>query len=103
MNKKDLIDEFITKHVFPQFREVKYPIHEDNYDGRYFSIGLNDNEHVAAMSNFDTDLLIIPQKWVLLKSMFSLTEDETIVVLGRWFSENVPHLSFGKIQLLRYP
>jgi hypothetical protein len=103
MNKKDLIDEFITKHVFPQFREVIHPIHEYNHNGRYFAIGLNDDEHVAAMSHFDKDLLIGPPKWGTVQAMFSLTEDETIITLGRWFRKNVPLLSFDKIQLLRYP
>ena len=99
MNKKDLIDEFITKHVFPQFREVE-PI---NLNGRYFSIGLNDNERVAAMSHFDNDLLISPTKWWAVQAMFSLTEDETVNVLKSWFSKNVPLLSFARISLLRYP
>jgi hypothetical protein len=96
---EQLIDEFITKHVFPQFREVE-PI---NLNGRYFSIGLNDNERVAAMSHFDNDLLISPTKWGIVQGMFSLTEDETVNVLESWFSKNVPLLSFARISLLRYP
>ena len=100
---EELINEFITKHVFPQFREVIHPIHHYNHDGRYFSIGLNDNERVAAMSHFDNDLLISPPKWSAVQAMFSLTEDETIITLGIWFRKNVPHLSFARISLLRYP
>ena len=96
---EQLINEFITKHLFPQFREWKHPSFPDD---KYFVIG-DDGQPIAMISPFDNNFAIIPPKWVLLKSMFSLTEDETIVVLGRWFSENVPHLSFGKIQLLRYP
>jgi hypothetical protein len=55
------------------------------------------------MSHFDKDLLIGPPKWGIVQGMFSLTEDETIITLGRWFKKNVPLLSFDKIQLLRYP
>jgi hypothetical protein len=102
MIRKDLINEFIDNHVFPNFREVAHPIHEFNHN-RYFAIGLNDDERVAAMSHFDKDLLISPPKWGAVQAMFSLTEDETIITLGRWFRKNVPHLSFDKIQLLRYP
>jgi len=103
MIMEQLIDEFITNHVFPQFREVIHPIHEYNHNGRYFAIGLNDDERVAAISYFDKDLLIGPPKWGIVQGMFSLTEDETIITLGRWFKKNVPILSFDKIQLLRYP
>ena len=97
---EQLIDEFITKHVFPQFREVE-PVY--NLNGRYFAIGLNDNDYVAAMSNYDNDLLISPPKWGAVQAMFSLTEDETVNVLESWFSKNVPLLSFDRISLLRYP
>ena len=103
MIRKDLINEFITNHVFPNFREVIHPIHEYNHNGRYFAIGLNDDERVAAMSHFDKDLLIGPPKCGTVQAMFSLTEDEIVITLGVWFSKNVPHLSFDKIQLLRYP
>ena len=103
MIREKLINEFITNHVFPQFREVIHPINHYNHDGRYFSIGINDNEHVAAMSHFDNNLLISPPKWGTVQAMFSLTEDETIITLGIWFRKNIPLLSFDGIVLLNYP
>jgi len=81
MIREDLINEFIDNHVFPNFREVIHPIHEYNHNGRYFSIGLNDNERVAAMSHFDNDLLISPTKWWAVQAMFSLPDDETVNVI----------------------
>ena len=55
------------------------------------------------MSPFDKDLVIHPHKWGVVQAMFSLTEDETVVVIKRWFNMYIPLLSFNKIQLLRYP
>jgi len=96
---EQLIDEFITNHVFPQFREWKHPSFPND---RYFVIG-NDEYPVAMISPFDKNLVIHPTKWGVIMSMFSLTEDETVVVIKRWLNMYIPLLSFDKIQLLRYP
>ena len=96
---EELINEFITKHVFPQFREVKHPF----YSEPFFSICFDDNNRVACISPFDNSLAIAPFSWGSVQAMFSLTEDETIIALGRWLRKNVPLLSFDKIELLRYP
>jgi len=96
---EQLIDEFITKHVFPQFREWRHPTFPND---RYFIIG-NDECPIAMLSPFDEDLVVHPHKWGIVQGMFSLTEDETVVVIKRWFDMYIPLLSFNKIQLLRYP
>lgn len=96
---EQLIDEFITKHVFPQFREWRHPTFPND---RYFIIG-DDEYPIAMMSPFDNDLVIAAPKWGIVQGMFSLTEDETVVVIKRWFNMYIPLLSFNKIQLLRYP
>lgn len=101
MIKEELINEYISKHVFPQFREVKHPIYTCD---RYFAIGLNDDDRVACISAFDNSLLTItPFTWGSVKDMFSLCEEETIIILTRWFRKNVPLLSFEGIVLLTYP
>jgi hypothetical protein len=95
---EQLIDEFITKYVFPQFREVSHPM----YAGRYFTIGLTDWNPVAMISPFDNTLAVSPSTWSFVQCMFSLTEDETIVVLKRWLNMYIPLLRFNGITLLRY-
>ena len=103
MNKNEIIykfiDEFITNHVFPQFREWSHPRFPND---RYFIIG-DDEYPIAMMSPFDKNLVIAPPTWGAVQCMFSLTEDETVVVIKRWLNMYIPLLSFNKIQLLRYP
>jgi len=103
MNKNKIIykfiDEFITKHVFPQFREWSHPSFPND---RYFVIG-DDESPVAMISPFNKSLVIHPLKWGVVQAMFSLTEDETIVIINRWLNMYIPLLSFNKIELLRYP
>ena len=98
---EQLIDEFITKHVFPQFREWSHPTFPND---RYFIIGA-DESPIAMMSPFDDkDLLVIhPKIWSVVQAMFSLTDDETVVVIKRWLNMYIPLLSFNKIELLKYP
>ena len=100
MVREDLINEFITNHVFPLFREVEHPILSD----KFFAIGPNDNDRVACITtSFDDNALnIAPFAWVSVKGMFSLSEEETIVVLNRWFRKNFYILSFNDIILLNY-
>jgi hypothetical protein len=101
MIREELINEFITKHVFPQFRETTHPIFCMD---RYFSIGLNDNDRVACISYLSkTALSISPHAWGVIKSMFSLTEDELVVILKRWFRDNFPLLRFNEIILVTFP
>ena len=101
MTKEDLIDKFITEHVFPQFREVKHPLYGLD---RFFAAGPNDNNRVAGIYFFDKSKLnIAPHKWGIIQSMFSLTKDETIIVLNRWFRDNFPLLQFKHILLVTYP
>jgi hypothetical protein len=101
MIRESLINEYITNHVFPKFREVKHPIYSSD---RFFAIGPNDNDRVACITtSFDDGALnIAPFAWVSVKGMFSLSEEETVILLTRWFRKNFPLLSFDKIQLLRY-
>jgi len=99
MVREDLINEFITNHVFPLFREVEHPILSD----KFFAIGPDDNHRVASISPIDNSLCVAPFTWIAVKGMFSLSEEETVIILTRWFRKNVPILSFDKIQLLRYP
>jgi hypothetical protein len=96
---EQLIDEFITKHVFPQFREWSHPRFPND---RYFIIG-DDEYPIAMISPFDEDLVIHPQKWGIVQGMFSLTEDETVVVIKRWLNMYIPLLSFDRINLMKYP
>jgi hypothetical protein len=96
---EQLIDEFITKYVFPQFRECNHPSYPED---RYFIIG-DDEYPIAMMSRFDEHLIIHPKKWGIVMSMFSLTEDETVVVIKRWLNMNIPLLSFDRINLMKYP
>jgi hypothetical protein len=99
MIREKLINEFITNHVFPLFREVKHPF----YSEPFFAIGFNDNDRVACISPIDNSLCVAPFTWGTVKSMFSLSEEETVMVLTRWFRKNVPLLSFDGIILLNYP
>ena len=99
MIREKLINEFITNHVFPLFREVEHPILSD----KFFAIGPNDNHRVASISPIDNSLCVAPFTWVSVKGMFSLSEEETVMVLTRWFRKNVPPLSFDGIILLNYP
>jgi len=99
MIMEQLIDEFITKHVFPQFREWSHPSFPND---RYFVVGADDYP-VAMISPFDKHLVIIPPKWGAIQAMFSLTEDETIIVIKRWLNMYIPLLRFNKIELLKYP
>jgi hypothetical protein len=101
MIREELINEFITNHVFPQFREVEHPILSD----RFFAIGPNDTDRVACICTTldDNSLCITPFTWVAVKGMFSLSEEETVIILTRWFRKNVSPLSFDGIVLLNYP
>jgi hypothetical protein len=100
MIRESLINEYITNHVFPKFREVKHPIYSSD---RFFAIGPNDNHRVASISPIDNSLCIAPFAWVSVKGMFSLSEEETVILLTRWFRKNFPLLSFDGIVLLNYP
>lgn len=99
MIREDLVNEFITNHVFPLFREVEHPI----LSYKFFAIGPNDNHRVASISPIDKSLCIAPFTWIAVKGMFSLSEEETVMVLTRWFRKNVSLLSFDGIILLKYP
>jgi hypothetical protein len=99
MIREKLINEFITNHVFPRFKEVKHPI----LSYRFFAIGPNDDDRVACMYPFDENsLCITPFAWVSVKGMFSLSEEETVIILTRWLRKNFPLLSFDGIILLNY-
>lgn len=100
MIMEQYINEYITKHVFPKFREL--PNVPMGY-GRMFAIGLNDNNRVAVISPFDSSLNIIPESWSFVQCMFSLTEDETVNAFMRWFRDNFPLLEIASITLLKYP
>lgn len=103
MIREELINKFITKYVFPDFREVEHPILSD----RFFAIGPNDTDRVACIHSFDEpslySLYISPFGWVSLQGMFSLSEEETVIILTDWFNKNVPLLSFNDVILLNYP
>ena len=100
MIRESLINEYITNHVFPKFREVKHPIY---FSDRFFAIGPNDNDRVACIPAIDGGALTIaPFAWVSVKGMFSLSEEETVILLTRWFRKNFPLLSFDDIILLYY-
>lgn len=96
---EQLIDEFITKHVFPQFREWSHPTFPDD---RYFIIG-DDEYPIAMMSPFYDSLATLPFSWGAVQNMFSLTEDETKTVLKRWLNKNVPLIHFNGVTLVNYP
>ena len=101
MVRKELIDKFITEHVFPNFREVKHPMFDLD---KFFASGPNDNNRVACISFvYKSALSISPRSWGTIQSMFSLTEDEIIIVLNRWFRDNFPLLQFKEIVLTTYP
>ena len=62
---EQLIDEFITKHVFPGIDWGKYNLH--NHTGIYISCNY----------------------WTPIYYMFSLTKDETKYYLNKWVHANV--------------
>ena len=97
MIREKLINEFITNHVFPHFREMKNP------KPIYFARGLNYNDRVVMISPFDNSLTITHFIWGPVQNMFSLSEEETVIILTRWFRKNFPLLSFDGIILLNYP
>jgi len=83
----------------PQFREWSHPSCPND---RYFVIG-TDEYPIAMMSPYDDDLVIHPKIWSVVQAMFSLTDDETVVVIKRWLNMYTPLLRFNKIKLLKYP
>jgi len=100
MIREELINEFITNHVFPQFREVRHPIFDLD---RYFAVGLNNNNRIACIPFYNKgELRIAPFTWSTIQNMFSLTEDEIIIALTRWFRDNFPLLCYHDIILVTY-
>ena len=97
MTRDEIIYKFINEQVFPHFREMIHP------KPIYLARGLNDDNRVVMITPFDNSLTITHFIWRPVQNMFSLSEEETIIVLCRWFRKNVPLLSFSGIILLNYP